>query len=65
MDPFKGTTLLFCDVLGEPEKSFAWLPVRCFDGKWVWLCPVWRRLCVLTPDLPGPHDPWWQYARVR
>ena len=63
-DPFKGTKLIFCDILGEPEVHFAWLPVRCFDGRWAWFRPVWARLCLVKPHLRGPDDPWWQYART-
>jgi hypothetical protein len=63
-DPYMGTTLVFCDILGEPEIAFAWLPTRCFDGQWVWLRPVWRRLCVLRFNVDGCFDPWWQYARA-
>lgn len=63
-DPFKGTTLLFCDIIGDPEPAFAWWPVKCFDGRWVWMRPVWRRLCLRKPHLHGPDDPWWQYARA-
>lgn len=63
-DPFKGTTLMFCDILGDPEPVFAWWPVKCFDGRWAWLTVVWRRLCVRHAYLHGPGgDPWWQYAR--
>lgn len=61
---FKNTKLQFCDILGEPERFFAWLPRKCFDGTWVWLSPAWRRLCVLKPYINGPSDPWWQYARI-
>jgi hypothetical protein len=65
-DPFKGTELLFCDIIGEPEVVFAWLPVKCFDKSWVWLRPVARRRCLVRPHLYGPHDgPWWQYAAIR
>ena len=64
IDPYKGSALLFCDVLGEPERVFAWWPVKCFDGSRVWLRPVWRRLCLLKAHIDGPSDPWWQYARV-
>ena len=65
-DPYKGATLMFCDILGDPEPAFAWLPVKCFDGKWVWLRPVWRRLCLIKPSLANGRneDPWWQYARA-
>jgi len=65
-DPFKGTTLMFCDIIGEPEITFAWLPVKCFDGGWVWFRPVWRRLCLIKPYLANGRndDPWWQYARA-
>ena len=64
-DPFKGTVLTFCDILGEPEIHFAWLPRKCFDGRWVWLRHVWARLVVLKPSLgPRGDDPWWQYAKV-
>lgn len=64
-DPFKGTTLQFCDVLGDAEPCFAWWPVRCFDRRWAWLCIVWRRLCILKPHLDhkGTAEPWYQYAR--
>ena len=64
-DPFKGTALLFCDILGEPELVFAWWPVRCFDGSWAWLRPVYRRLCIVKPYLSNGRndDPWWQYAK--
>lgn len=61
-DPYKGTELLFCDVIEEPEIIFAWLPVKCFDGSWTWFRPVFRRLCLLKPEI-GIGDPWWQYAR--
>lgn len=64
-DAFKGTKLMFCDILGEPELHFAWWPVRCFDGKIVWLRPVWARLCLRKPHLAGPDDPFWQYARAK
>ena len=64
-DPFKGTALLFCDILCEPEIHFAWLPRKCFDGSWTWMRPVWARLCVLKSSLDGPRDPWWQYAKVK
>ena len=65
MDPFRGTKLLFCDILGEPELQFAWVPRKCFDGRYVWLRPVWARLCILKPHIQfGPVDAWWQYARV-
>ena len=64
-DPFKGTRLMFCDILGDPEPAFAWLPTKCFDGTWVWLRPVWRRLCIPKPYLGlSDYEPWWQYARV-
>lgn len=66
-DPYKGTTLMYCDILGEPELHFAWIPRKCFDGRWVWLRPVWARLCVAKPSLSWglfEERPWWQYARV-
>jgi hypothetical protein len=64
-DPYHGTTLLFCDIITDPEPAFAWLPVKCFDGTWVWMRPVWRRLCFVKPHLArGTDYPWWQYARV-
>lgn len=64
-DPYKGTALMFCDIIGEPELSFAWFPVKCYDGSRVWMRSVWRRLAVVKPHLKyGPDDPWWQYARV-
>lgn len=65
-DPYKGLTPVFCDVIGEPEISFAWRPVKCFDGSRVWLRPVWRRLCLIKPYLANgkADNPWWQYARV-
>lgn len=63
-DPYKNTTLEFCTILGEPELHFAWIPRRCFDGRWVWLRPVWARLCLLKSHLQrGVELPWWQYAR--
>lgn len=64
-DPFKGTKLQFCDILGKPELSFAWVPTKCFDGTWTWLRPVWRRLCIIKPYLANGRadDPWFQYAR--
>jgi len=62
-DPFKGTALLFSDIIGEPEPFFAWWPVRCYDGRWAWLCIAWRRLCLVKPIYSGPDDPFWQYAR--
>lgn len=65
-DPFKNTRLEFCDILGKPELHFAWVPRKCFDGGWVWLRPIWARLCVLKTHLmQGPADPWWQYARTK
>lgn len=63
-DPFRGTLLEFCDVLGAPETVFAWWPVRCFDGRVVWGKLVSRRLCLLKSHLQGPGEPWWQYARL-
>lgn len=63
-DPYKGTELLFCDIIGEPEVYFAWWPRKCFDGRWVWMRPVWARMVVLKQYIDGPSDPWWQYARV-
>lgn len=64
-DPYKGTSLMFSDVLGDPEPTFAWVPTKCFDGSWVWLRPLWRRLCIIKPYLANGRneDPWWQYAR--
>ena len=65
-DPFKGTKLVFCDIVGDPEPVFAWMPVRCFDGRIAWLCVVWRRLCIRRSYCHGPgDDPWYQYAKVR
>ncbi len=66
-DPFKGTTLVFADVIGDMEPAFAWLPTKCFDGSLVWLRPVWRRLCLIKPYLSNGRndDPWWQYARMQ
>lgn len=63
-DPYKRSALAFCDILGEPELQFAWVPRKCFDGRWVWLRPVWARLCIPKPYLPGPSEAWWQYAMV-
>lgn len=63
LDPYKGTKLMFCDILGDQEVFFPLLPRKCFDGRWGWLRPVWRRLCVLKPSIgTGPSEPWWQYA---
>jgi hypothetical protein len=64
-DPFKGTKLMFSDIIGPHEIIFAWWPVKCFDGTWTWLKPVCRRLCLIKPYLANGRneDPWWQYAR--
>lgn len=65
-DPYNGTTLMFCDIVSPPEPCFAWLPTKCFDGTWMWMRPMWRRLCVVKAHLArGPEEPWWQYARVK
>lgn len=66
VDPWHGTALKFANVIGPPERVFAWLPVKCFDGAYVWLRPVWRRLCLIKPQLDnGRNDePWFQYART-
>ena len=65
MDPFKGKTFLFTEVLGEPELVFAWWPVKCFDGKWAWFCFVWRRLCICQFYFGGYRDdPFYQYAKL-
>lgn len=64
-DPFRGTELMFSDILGEPDLVFAWWPVKCYDGSWVWMRPVYRRLCVIKTYLANGRneDPWWQYAK--
>jgi hypothetical protein len=41
---------------------FAWRPVRTFDGRWVWLRTVRRRLIQKHDYLPqGGPDSWWQF----
>lgn len=64
-DPFRGTKLMFSDILGEPEVVFAWWPVKCYDGSWAWMQPVYRRLCLIKPYLANGYsdEPWWQYAK--
>lgn len=64
-DPYRGTALVFADVLGDPEIVFAWRPRRCYDGRLAWLYPVWRRLCLIKPHLSNGRndDSWWQYAK--
>ena len=65
-DPYKGTTLQFCDIIGDPEVHFAWRPRKCFDGQWVWMRPVWARLVLVKPHLArGTDYPWWQYAATK
>lgn len=65
-DPYNLTTLVFCDIIGEPVLKFAWLPKKCFDGQWVWLRSVWARPCVLKSHLDGFRTgPWMQYAKVK
>ena len=63
-DPFKGTQPMFSSVAGGVEVGFAWLPRRCFDGRWVWLRPVAMRLCVVHGYLRHGGDTHWQYARL-
>jgi hypothetical protein len=48
--------------IGEFHRVFAWLPVRTYDRRLVWLRPVWRR-CIQKHDyLTGGPDFWWQYS---
>jgi|GEM_PF-3625598 len=62
-DPYFGTVLKFCSIISPPEIIFAFWPVRCFDGRWAWMRPVWRRLALIKPHLERTSDePWWQYA---
>ncbi len=44
---------------GQWQRSFAWWPVRTFDGVWLWLRPIaWRQI------IAGRAYHWRQYARI-
>ena len=55
-------------MFGEPIAPwhywFAWHPIRTWDGRWVWLRKVQRRLIQRHQyiDHEG-DDQWWQYHR--
>lgn len=53
---------MFGDPIGPWHRWFAWLPVRTYDGRRVWLRTIWRRGIQLHGHLPGPGF-WWQYSK--
>lgn len=52
------------DFIGPWRRVFAWLPVRTFDGCWIWLRSVHRRRVQLHAYLVGPDrsGSWWFFA---
>lgn len=59
MDPAQPA---FGDPIGPWHTVFAWLPVRTYDHRFIWLKPVMRRRIQLHHYLHGGPDQWWQYA---
>lgn len=41
--------------------SFAWFPIRTYDGRRAWLRWVQRRRIQKYEHLDGGADQWWQY----
>lgn len=42
--------------LPNPEdwtRRYAYLPVRLYDGRWIWREYYWHRCCTTPPDSPG------------
>ncbi|WP_191057789.1 hypothetical protein [Geminicoccus harenae] len=52
--------------IAQWHRWLAWRPVKCWDGRIVWLRMVYRRRCQLYGYLSPsfPHQ-WWQYAIER
>lgn len=53
---------MFGSPIGPWHRVFAWLPVRTYDRRFVWLRPCWRRCIQKHQYLPGANDFWWQYS---
>ena len=50
--------------ISDWRRTFAWLPVRTFDGRLIWLRPVMTRRYHLHDYLTGGPDQWSIYATV-
>ncbi len=53
---------LFGSPIGPWHRHFAWLPVRTYDQRFVWLRSCFRRCIQKHQYLPGGSDFWWQYS---
>jgi len=52
---------LFANPIGQWHWWFAWLPVKTWDGRWVWLKKIQRRL-MQTKDFDFfPSDQFFEY----
>ncbi len=52
----------FGELVGSWHRWFAWLPVRTYDQRLVWLRPVWRRSVFKHQFLHGGGDWWFWYS---
>jgi hypothetical protein len=53
---------LFGAPCGPWHWKFAWLPIRTYDARFVWLRWVARRTIQKHHYLPGGADFWFQYS---
>lgn len=51
----------FGDVIGQWHDHYAWLPIRTYDQRLVWLRWVRRRCVHKHQYLSGGADFWWQF----
>ncbi len=54
---------LFGRPVAQFHKWFAWKPIRTYDGRWIWLQTIRRRLIQKHQHLYGGADFWFQYAK--
>lgn len=55
--------LIFADYAGPQKRTFAWLPVKLWNGRLAWMRHVWRRHAVVKAHLcPGGGDVFLMYS---